>query len=238
MAMGVDPKGLEQAIFYEFKDKTLMENALTHSSFSNECKVKGVEKPCNERLEFLGDAVLQIRVSEYLYEQFPDFAEGILTKMRQNLVCEGTLAKLARSISLGQYLHLGKGEEQTRGRERDSILADAFEALLAAVYLDSAMDAQTVRDYLMRLMQTEIEQCATTGRGGDYKSRLQQLVQQDGDEKLVYVTVAESGPDHRKIFTVEARINSNTVGSGEGHTKREAEQAAAREALLLFGIQE
>lgn len=237
MAMGKNPSELQSVIGYQFHDPELLNLALTHSSYTNESKAKNIVAPCNERLEFLGDAVLQIRISEYLYEEYPDLAEGYLTKMRQVLVCEGTLARVARTFDLGAYLHLGKGEEQTNGRERDSILADAMEAVLAAVYLDCGRNSAMIREFLLRLMKSEIEHCAS-GKGGDYKSRLQQLVQQDGSEQLVYAVVGEFGPDHKKTFRVEARINSNVVGTGEGHTKREAEQAAAREALTLFGIGE
>ena len=237
MAVGKDAADLQKKIGYRFRNVELLDNALTHSSYSNECKSRGVAAPCNERLEFLGDAVLQIRVSDYLYGEFPEFDEGFLTKMRQFLVCEGTLARCARAVNLGDYLHLGKGEEQNNGRHRDSILADAFEALLAAIYLDSDKDTETVRVFLFARLEKEIDSCVKS-RGGDYKSRLQQLVQQDGSEKLIYETVDETGPDHAKIFTVEARINSNIVGCGKGHTKREAEQEAARQALALFGISE
>lgn len=237
MAVGKNTSDLQAKIGYRFRNTELLNNALTHSSYSNECKSRGVAAPCNERLEFLGDAVLQIRISDYLYEEFPELDEGFLTKIRQFLVCEGTLARCARTVDLGEYLHLGKGEEQNNGRRRDSILADAFEALLAAIYLDSDKDPATVRDFLFARMKKEIDSCVKS-KGGDYKSRLQQLVQQDGSEKLVYETVDEAGPDHAKIFTVEARINSNIVGCGKGHTKREAEQEAAKQALALFGISE
>ena len=235
MSVGKDPATLQKAIGYTFETPALLTEALTHSSYTNECKAKGVRTPCNERLEFLGDAVLQIRISDELFTRYPDCAEGFLTKMRQVLVCEGTLAGVAKRICLGEYLYLGKGEEQTHGRERESILADAFEALLAAVYLDSGKDEAFIRLYLLRLMEKEISHSAS-GQGGDYKSRLQQLVQQDGSEHLEYLTVGETCPDHNKTYTVEARINSNVVGRGTGHTKKEAEMAAAKEALALFGI--
>ena len=180
-----------------------------------------------------GAALVRHRAGVHIYV-LPD---RDTSKIRQFLVCEGTLARCARTVDLGEYLHLGKGEEQNNGRRRDSILADAFEALLAAVYLDSDKDPATVRDFLFARMKKEIDSCIKS-KGGDYKSRLQQLVQQDGSEKLVYETVDEAGPDHAKIFTVEARINSNIVGCGKGHTKREAEQEAAKQALALFGISE
>ena len=133
MAVGKNTSDLQAKIGYRFRNTELLNNALTHSSYSNECKSRGVAAPCNERLEFLGDAVLQIRISDYLYEEFPELDEGFLTKIRQFLVCEGTLARCARTVDLGEYLHLGKGEEQNNGRRRDSILADAFEAVIAAL---------------------------------------------------------------------------------------------------------
>ncbi len=226
---------LETAIGYSFADKELLDRALCHSSFANESRAKRQECESNERLEFLGDAVLQIYISEYLFKAYPRCAEGELTKMRQYLVCESTLARVANSFSLGSYLHLGKGEEQNGGRARPSILADAFESLLAAVYLDSrARNKPFAREVLYHLMAEEIKRAATAHI--DYKTQLQQFVQQDGSELLSYETVEESGPAHDRFFRVEAKINSNTVGVGEGKTKREAEQNAARQALTLFGL--
>lgn len=219
---------LEDRIGYHFHDSVLLETALTHASYSNE---KGA--PSYERLEFLGDAVLQIVISRYLFERFPDLPEGLLTKFRQYLVCESTLAGVAKKLSLGDYLRLGKGEAAGNGRERPSILADAVESLLAAVYLDGGMES--AESLLLALMQEELEQCVQN-RDGDFKTRLQQLVEQDGNETLEYVVVGRSGPDHAPSYRIEARINSNTVGSGEGRSKHEAEQAAAKEALRLFGI--
>lgn len=192
---------------------------------------------CNERLEFLGDAVLQILVSDHLFSCFENGAEGVLTKLRQHLVCEHTLATLARKLSLGEFLILGKGEEQNGGRTHAAILADAFEALLAAIYLDDGHNTEFLRVFLLGLMREELAVCEKN-RGGDYKTRLQQLVQQDGHEQLCYVVVSEDGPDHDKTFEVCAMLNSNPVGRGRGRSKREAEQAAAREALSLFGVED
>ena len=226
---------LQQAIGYQFGDLSLLDVALTHSSFANESRAKRQECQSNERLEFLGDAVLQIYISEYLFKAYPRCAEGELTKMRQYLVCESTLARVANTFSLGSYLHLGRGEEQNGGRNRASILADAFESLLGAVYLDSRQKNQPfAREVLYHLMGEEIKRAATAHI--DYKTQLQQFVQQDGGEVLSYETVEESGPAHDRFFRVEAKINSNTVGTGEGKTKREAEQNAARQALILFGL--
>ena len=235
MAFGRNIQELEIHTGDRFADIKLLETALTHSSFTNECR-KDSAVPSNERMEFLGDAVLQIIISDYLYDKYPGSAEGHLTKNRQHLVCEGTLAKLAKKIHLGEFLILGKGEEQS-GRTNDSILADAFEALLAAIYLDTGKSTDFLSIFLMGLMKEEIEHCEKN-RGGDYKTKLQQLVQQDGREKLSYVVTAESGPDHNKTFEVDAMLNSeNVIGHGIGHSKREAEQAAAREALRLFGVE-
>lgn len=236
MAFGKNTEELELHIGYRFQNKTLLQTALTHSSYTNECR-KDVAVVCNERMEFLGDAVLQIIISEHLYKEYPQNAEGYLTKVRQHLVCEETLAKLAKKISLGDFLILGKGEEQNAGRQHNSILADAFEALLAAIYLDSSCDTSFLTIFLLGLMRDELKQCEKI-RGGDYKTKLQQLVQQDGNDILKYIVTAESGPDHNKIFEVDAMLNSNVVGHGSGRSKREAEQNAAKEALFLFGVEE
>ncbi len=235
MSIGKDPKTLQERIGYQFQTPSLLHNALTHSSYTNESRVKHIEKPSNERLEFLGDAVLQIIISECLYSRYPDVAEGVLTKFRQHLVCEGMLAHVARSIGLGDYLCLGNGEE-AQGRDRPSILADAFEALLAAVFLDAKEDGlPKARELLLFLMNDDIEACGKS-QGGDFKTRLQQIVQQDGAEHLEYEVVDTRGPAHHPEFVVHAKINSNVVGQGIGATKREAEQQAARDALALFGI--
>ena len=236
MAHGRNPEELSGYTGYRFKDMSLLRTALTHSSYTNECR-KDAPVECNERLEFLGDAVLQILVSDHLFSSFQGHAEGTLTKLRQHLVCENTLATLAKKISLGEFLILGKGEEQNGGRVHTALLADAFEALLAAIYLDDDHGTEFLRIFLLTLMREELAACEKS-RGGDYKTRLQQLVQQDGHEQLCYTVVSESGPDHDKTFEVCAMLNSNPIGRGRGHSKREAEQAAAREALLLFGVDE
>ena len=225
---GADLSLLEKKIGYSFSDRTLLETALTHASYSNENAVDSYE-----RLEFLGDAVLQIVISRYLFERFDDIPEGLLTKYRQYLVCEGTLARIADELSLGTYLRLGKGEAAGNGRRRPSILADTVESLLAAIYLDGGMAA--AEPILLALMRKELDNCVKN-RDGDYKTRLQQLVEQDGTEKLEYTVVSRRGPDHAPTYVIEARINSNAVGVGEGRSKHEAEQAAAREALRLFGL--
>ena len=219
---------LETRIGYHFSDPSLLLTALTHASYTNE---KG--DPSYERLEFLGDAVLQIAVSRYLYQRFADIPEGVLTRYRQHLVCEPTLAKIAVELSLGSYLRLGKGEDAGNGRSRPSILADVMESMLAAIYLDGGMEkAESV---ILRLLRRELDTCVEN-RHGDYKTRLQQLVEQDGSETLEYIVTDRRGPDHAPIYRIEARINSNVVGVGQGSSKHDAEQAAAKQALQLFGI--
>jgi ribonuclease-3 len=230
----LSPKALEEKIGYRYNDINLLLTALTHSSYANECKPKGETVEYNERLEFLGDSVLSIIVSDYLFRQYPDTPEGDLTRIRASAVCEKTLGKLAVDVGLGKYILLGHGEEMSRGRERVSILADAFEALLASIYLDSG-SREAVEKFLMPLVIPEIKQFMENGKNKDHKTLLQQIVQQERGEILEYVLVGESGPDHAKIFEVEARLNSNVIGHGSGKSKREAEQMAAKEALVLFG---
>lgn len=224
----------EKVIGYTYKNKKLLETALVHSSYANETKARGIHTECNERLEFLGDSVLSIIVSDYLFHRFPELPEGDLTRIRASAVCEKTLAKLALDLNLGDYMRLGRGEIMSDGRRRPSILADAFEALLASMYIDSG-SREAVEKFLMPRVAPEIKQFIENGKNKDYKTLLQQIVQQEQGERLVYVLVGESGPDHDKLFTVEARLNSNVIGHGKGKSKREAEQMAAKEALVLFG---
>lgn len=228
-------EGLEKRIGYSFKNKEILNKALTHSSYSNECRSKGITAECNERLEFLGDSVLSIAVSRYIFDKYADRQEGDLTKIRAAVVCEKALSKYARDIELGSYIYLGHGEELNNGRRRSSILADAFEALLAAIYIDCERDMATVEAFLMPYVIAEIDAIGNDGAFLDYKTALQQIVQQVEGEKLEYVLVAEHGPDHNKIFEVEACLNSNVIGRGKAKSKREAEQLAAKEALGLFG---
>ncbi len=230
----LSPHLLEEKIGYSYKNKNLLITALTHSSYANEQKPKGEAVEYNERLEFLGDSVLSIIVSDYLFCHYPDTPEGDLTRIRASAVCEKTLGKLASDIGLGKYMRLGHGEEMSHGRERISILADAFEALLASMYLDGG-SREPVEKFLLPLVIPEIRQFVDNGKNKDYKTLLQQIVQQEHGEILEYVLVGESGPDHAKIFSVEARLNSNVIGHGKGKSKREAEQQAAKEALVLFG---
>lgn len=226
---------LEEAIGYKFHDKAILKTALTHSSYSNERKSRGEKVKCNERLEFLGDSVLSIITSSYIFKKYKDFQEGDLTKIRASVVCEKALSKYAAAIELGKYIYLGHGEDMNRGRERASIISDAFEALLAAIYIDSSEDIGTVEKFLLPFIEDEIEYIDKHGAFDDYKTALQQIVQQVNSEKLEYALVGEVGPDHDKIFEVEARLNSNVIGRGKARSKREAEQLAAKEALALFG---
>lgn len=236
MAIGKDLFLLYDVIGYKFRDAKYLENALTHSSFANERKSKGIIYPSNERLEFLGDAVLQITISEYLYKHFKKSSEGSLTKIRQYLVCEKTLASVALGISLGDYIHIGKGEELMDCRTRPKVLADTMEALVAAIYLDSdSFLIEGAKEAVINLFKSELEKSEKM-QSGDYKSTLQQLVEKDGSSILEYVVLSESGPDHKKTFIVQAKVNNNVVGQGSAATKKDAEMLAAKAALQLFGI--
>lgn len=228
---------LEERIGYTFKDDSLLREALTHSSYANEQRAHTHrEIKYNERLEFLGDSVLSLAASEFLYAKFSERPEGELTKIRAAVVCERALAEFAAKIDLGSYLYFGKGEETAGGRERKSLLADAFEALLAAIYLDAGADGfDTVKKFLLPFIETQTVVVNPGAVTYDYKTLLQQIVQQAEGEILEYVLVGESGPAHARIFEIEARLNSNVIGHGTGGTKREAEQHAAREAVELFG---
>ena len=225
---------LEKKLGYTFKDPSLLQSALYHSSYANELKSKGITVQCNERLEFFGDSVLSLIVSDYLYFRYVANQEGDMTKIRAAVVCERALAKYAAKIGLGNYLYLGHGEDINHGRERASITSDAFEAVLAAMYIDSG-SLDTVRNFLLPFVKEEIESIREKSSFMDYKTALQQIVQQVEGEILEYVLVGESGPDHCKTFDMEARLNSNVIGRGSAHSKREAEQLAAKEALVLFG---
>ena len=235
MAIGKEISLLQNALNYSFLDISYLENALTHSSYSNEQKSKGIFLESNERLEFLGDAVLQNVISCYLFENYKKYSEGTLTRMRQYLVCEKTLSKIAAEINLGDYLNLGKGEELNGCRQRPKVLADALEAVFAAVYLDSVSDQTACNRVILSLFE-EIIGGLDNSFEGDYKTMLQQLVEKDGMAELKYEVVCETGPEHNKKFTVVAMINNNEVGKGEARNKKDAEMQAARVALKLFGI--
>ncbi len=222
-------EAFEKKLNYTFKNKELLETALTHSSYANEQRGGAV---CNERLEFLGDSVLSIIVSDYLYNNF-SLPEGRLTKLRASLVCEKTLCRFSRSLQVGQFLKLGRGERATGGADRDSLLADAFEAILAAIYLDGGMEP--AKKHVMRFVLEELRHMEHENFK-DYKTELQEVIQRNPEENLHYVLTGQSGPDHNKQFTVEVRLNSNVIGVGTGHSKKAAEQAAACKALELMGI--
>lgn len=233
MAIGKALSFLEEALGYHFRDPALLENALTHASYANECEARDIHLPSNERLEFLGDAVLQIVISHYLYLENKNLAEGDLTMVRRHLVCTKTLSEIATSLSLGDYLHLGNGEEANACRKRPKVLADAMEAVIGAMYLD---DEEKCREVLLSLLIPYIPLSRTPME--DSKTRLQQLVEQDGTSELSYEVEREDGPDHDKRFTVIAKINNNTVGRGIAKSKKDAEMKAAAAALALFGIKQ
>lgn len=220
---------LQKKIGYKFKDESLLKRALTHSSYAN-------EKRCasNERLEFLGDSVLSLLTSEFLFEHYRRLPEGELTKLRAALVCEKSLCGFSRQLSIGEALFVGKGEDTAGARVRPSTLADAFEALLAAIYLDGGLDCAR------RFVLPYIEKAAAAAERGevfkDYKTILQEIVQQTPGERLEYVLTGEEGPDHNKRFFSRVLLNSNVLGEGSGRTKKEAEQNAARAALEFMGI--
>ena len=217
---------LEAKIGYSFKDRGLLETALTHSSYANE------KHPGNcqsyERLEFLGDSILGLVTAEFLYAREPSLPEGRMTRLRAELVCEGSLCTIAQRLGLGQYMRLGKGEERTGGRERTSILADMVEAIIAAMYLDSGMTQ--CRAFIMKELLSGAE-ISDSHRSADYKTELQELVQRKSDQTISYELTGESGPDHNKLFTFTVSINGLASGTGSGRTKKEAEQMAAQKAL-------
>ena len=217
----------EKIIGYEFKNKEFIRTALTHSSYANE---RGLGE-CNERLEFLGDSVLGIVTAEYFYHNLNHLPEGEMTKKRAACACEKSLYKFAKEIDLGKYIYLGKGEENMGGRDRASILADAFEAVIAAIYLDSGLE--DARKFVLRFVKKAANENISLK---DYKTELQEIIQKNPDEHLSYVLVGESGPDHDKRFEVEVMLNSNVIGCGIGRSKKLAEQEAARQALELMGI--
>ncbi len=235
MAIGHNISELEEKIGYKFSDISYLELALTHSSYTNEQRIKGINLSSNERLEFLGDAVLELVISEYLYSEFKKHREGALTKMRQNLVCEKTLAKIAAELNIGIYLNVGHGEELTDCRKRPKVLADALEAIIGAVYLDCKKDSEKYRKVILDLYLCEFEFIASA-QSKDYKTKLQQLTEQDGSALLEYRVIEEHGPEHEKIFTVAAYVNNNEVGKGSAGNKKDAEMQAAKAALSLFGV--
>ena len=233
-----DFSALEERLGYRFRDPSLLRTALTHSSYSNEHRGKdeNAHLTCNERMEFLGDSVLSLITSETIYAKFPEEAEGELSVLRSRVVCTEALSGYAKEIRLGEALILGNGEERTGGREKPKTLENAFEATVAAVYLDGGYES--AKKFVLPFLLRKIESALQEKEIRDYKTLLQQIVQQEQNEHLEYLLVGESGPAHKRIFEVEARINSNLIGHGFGPSKRAAEQAAAKEALTFFGEKE
>lgn len=221
--------GIEKKIGYYFGDPSLLEEALTHSSYANEHGMDRIES--NERLEFLGDAILSIVVAEYLFAKQPRLPEGELTKRRAMLVCEGALAKFANEIQLGNYILLGKGEMKGGGDKRPSTLSNCMEALIAAIYLDGGIEP--ARYFILRFVKRHDTFDEDTF---DYKTALQEVVQKNPEERVRYSVTGEEGPDHDKTYTVVVKLNSNVIGTGTGHSKKAAEQRAAAEALKLMGL--
>lgn len=221
----------EKKIGYKYRNKELLLEALTHSSFSNEGKKYGRD---NERLEFLGDSILSLVVAEHLFTHYKHFPEGELTKLRASLVCEKSLFCFAKQVNLGDYLRVGKGEEHTGGRSRPSILSDAFEAVIASMYLDSGFEQ--AKSFVLRFIPDRLD-IKKAGALADYKTTLQEIIQKNREEKIEYVLIGEIGPDHNKAFTVEVHLNSNIIGVGIGKSKKQAEQLAAKEALELMGYE-
>ena len=219
-------KDLQEKLNYTFQNHALLTNALTHSSYANENRACGMDS--NERLEFLGDSVLGLTVADYLFRNYPELPEGKMTRVRAELVCEHTLHEVACALNLGNYIRLGKGEEHTGGRQRTSILADCVEAIVAAMYLDGGMEP--ARAFIYTYILSGLKEMPA-GHNTDYKTELQELVQQENGRKLSYELVGSSGPDHRKTFTVQVSVDGKVLGKGEGHTKKEAEQTAAMYAL-------
>ena len=222
-------KKLEEKLGYEFKNMEYLHTALTHSSYANEHKKSKME--CNERLEFLGDSLLGMITAEYLFRNEPGMPEGKMTRMRAELVCERSLVTVADELELGNYLKLGHGEESGGGRSRPSIKADAVEAVLAAVFLDSGIEP--VKKIINKFILSKIEKGIPVNR--DYKTELQEYLQRDGAQDIAYRLTGESGPDHNKTFMVDVCLNGNVIGSGQGRSKKNAEQDAARAALEKFG---
>lgn len=233
MKNGINPqmaenmKLIEGKIGYVFKEKTNLLLALTHSSYANEKRNEKLSS--NERVEFLGDAVLNVVISEYIYSRFSKLSEGELTKTRASIVCEASLMKCANSIGLGKHLLLGKGEENTGGRARTSILSDAFEALIGSIYLDGGL--QEARNFIYTHMHDVIGGSFSGETFVDYKTMLQEVVQKNGEMKLEYRILSENGPDHNKMFVVQISLAEKVLGKGEGRSKKEAEQNAAKAAL-------
>lgn len=223
--LNYDESALEANIGYTFRDKSLLKQAMSHSSFTNEMKRKGLEN--YERLEFLGDAVLELITSEFLFDNYRKYHEGDLTKLRASIVCEFTLSDIARKLHFGDYVLLGKGEEQTGGKNRSSILCDLFESVLGAIYLDGGMEC--AKAYVNRFLLSDIDNKSLYY---DSKTTLQEMVQKDGKGEITYELLEESGPDHQKYFVVQVLIDGIPHATGEGNSKKDAQKMAAYNAIL------
>lgn len=224
-------ENLEKRVGHSFEDESLLDMALTHTSY---VKGDGRASAHNERLEFLGDAVLELCVSEYLYNRFSEYNEGDMTRLRAQTVCEGALFDVAKKLGLGDALLLGRGEDHSGGREKPSILSDAVEALIGALYIDGGMD--TARSFIMSFIGSAVQSAVSGGPHKDYKTMLQEYVQKRHMGTISYVLTGSSGPDHNKTFEMNVTVAGNIVGSGSGRTKQEAGQHAARTALIDMGI--
>ena len=223
---------LHTKLQYRFRSQKLLQQALMHSSYANEHQINPLSQ--NERLEFLGDAVLELISSETLYTRYPELMEGDLTKFRASIVCESMLAQKARSLALGDALQMGKGESQSGGRDRDSILADAFEALIGAIYLDGGLDS--ARAFILHMLDSDIRGMRSRFMQNDCKTFLQEQLQQNSQKPIEYTVLSEAGPDHNKQFTVSVSHGGKPLGQGTGKSKKEAEQSAAQNAIEQLGF--
>lgn len=219
---------MEKRLGYTFKNKELLQTAITHTSFTHESKGKIIQN--NEKLEFLGDAVLELVISSYIFKEFDKLSEGELTKLRASIVCEGSLAKKARELKIGENLRLGKGEEHTGGRDRDSLLSDALEAIIGAIYIDSS-DIKVVSKFIIEQMNDIIFEKRNNFLKNDCKTYLQELIQKNSKLPIEYQVIDEEGPAHNRIFTVQVIHNGNILGKGQGKSKKDAEQNAAQIAI-------
>jgi len=227
-----DLAALQQTLGVSLNDLSLLEQALVHSSYINERP--GFAPTSNERLEFLGDAILGFIVAEELYQRFPQFSEGEMTKLRSSLVCRDALSRIARAISLGNYLYLGRGEEVSGGRHKPANLVGALEAVIAAIFLDQG--STTTRDFILRSLDKELDRVLSQGIEADYKSQLQELIQSRQQQTPTYNVIEAGGPDHDRTFTVEVRLGDTVLGRGAGKSKKVAEAEAARSALGQLSI--
>jgi len=223
---------LEKIVGHNFKSNEILAHALVHSSYTNENKMGPLSN--NERLEFLGDAVLELATSEYIFTNFPEMTEGEMTKLRASVVCEATLSKCARTLGLGEFLRMGKGEIANGGKERDSILCDLFEAIIGAIYIDGGL--APAKRFVLCALEEDIHSMRGLKWIADCKTHLQEQLQKTSQEPIEYYVINEEGPDHNKIFTVELAHSGKVLAQGRGKNKKEAEQEAARHAIEKYGL--